>query len=227
MENLSIIITAGGVGNRMGSKTPKQFLELNGEPILAITIRRMNLMVPTSQIIVALPEESIPYWKNYCSKSKFSVIHEVVAGGKERFYSVKNALGLVKAEAVFVHDGVRPLFSKSTIDALMSALEMNDATIPVMSIYESLREKDDLGSHPVDRNQFFTVQTPQAFKTKYLKEAYLADYTGSFTDDASVVEAKGGRVSMIEGNPENIKITKPEDLKMAEFLLKHIDDSQA
>ena len=221
--DLSIIITAGGVGKRMGAGQPKQFLELNGEPILGVTIRRMKEILPDASIIVTLPESSIEAWKEICETKNFAVDHTVLAGGKERFHSVQNALVSVNTKFVFVHDGVRPLFSKELLTGLIHELKNSKAVIPYSKMTESMRRLENSSSTIVNRDEFISIQTPQAFETIALKEAYKTPYNQSFTDDASVMEKAGYPIALIEGNPENLKITKPSDLKLASFLIKELD----
>lgn len=215
------IIVAGGSGRRMKSDTPKQFLVLNDEPILFHTLRKFHSFNDSIEIILALPEKDISFWKELCENNSFEIPHQIVIGGQTRFHTVKNAISLIKEECLIaVHDGVRPLVTSGTIEKCYNKAEQEGNAIPVINIAESIRETIPNGSKPVDRNKFFLVQTPQVFKSKILIEAYKQEFDESFTDDASVVEKCSIKINMVEGNKENIKITTPSDLKIAELLLK-------
>ena len=194
-----VIIVAGGKGERMGKNIPKQFLELNEQPILMHTIRKFHSTYPEAQIILALPENQFDFWEELCYKKEFTNIpHQIVAGGQTRFHSVQNALALVNEEGIVaIHDGVRPLVSKTTI------------------VVDSLRYVNKTENKAVKRSCYKIVQTPQCFQTALIKEAYQQAFKEVFTDDASVVEALGTVIHLVEGNRENLKITSPEDLKIA------------
>ncbi|MAD50575.1 MAG: 2-C-methyl-D-erythritol 4-phosphate cytidylyltransferase [Flavobacteriales bacterium] len=213
-----IIIVAGGSGSRMGSTIPKQFLDLNSKPILMHTINKMHQSLEGSEIILALPKSEFGTWKSLCQQHQFDISHQLVEGGNTRFKSVKNALQKISEKSVIaVHDGVRPLVKESVVKQCMQTAKDKGATIPVLEIEESLRQKTDHGSTVVNRDDYLIVQTPQCFTSEILLEAYQQKYTPSFTDDASVVEAMGIEVQLIQGNKENIKITTQEDLKIAEI----------
>ena len=218
------IIVAGGKGERMGSETPKQFLELSGKPILMHTIEKFKSTFPTIEIILALPENQIDFWKELCSLHKFDInSHQLVFGGKTRFHSVKNALELVKQESVVaIHDGVRPLVSSETIIKCFNGAESNSNAIPSTDVVESLRQvsKQDNSNKAVTRSCYKLIQTPQCFSSAIILKAYQQSFDEKFTDDASVVEALGEKINLVEGNKENIKITSPIDLKIAEALLR-------
>lgn len=215
------IIVAGGKGTRMKSGVPKQFLLLNGKPVLFHTLECFYHFDPLLKIILVLPRKHFSYWKKLCARYKFSLPHAMVAGGSERFFSVKNGLGLVKEKGIVaVHDGVRPLANKVTLKKCFDAAAKKGNAIPVIPITESLRQKKKKGSVRVNRQEFFIVQTPQCFDSEILKKAYRQKYSAEFTDDASVVEKSGIKIVLTEGNPENIKITSPADLKIAELLEK-------
>ena len=218
----TFIITAGGIGKRMNSSIPKQFLKLNNKPILMHTILRFFDFDKNAQIILTLPDEWSDYWKQLCNENNFTVKHEIVNGGKERFYSIKNALNHAKGDIVCVHDGVRPLVNKKTIENCIKNLSKANGVIPVLPLKESLRKGSLEMSESLNRKEYFTVQTPQCFKVEFLKKAYDVDYTELFTDDASVFENSGEQVYLIHGNEENIKITSPVDLKIAEVLLERL-----
>lgn len=218
----SIIITAGGIGKRMGSGSPKQFLELHGKPILMYTIERFYRFNSQFQLIITLPQEHLDTWKNLCEKLNFQIPHMVIPGGKERFHSVQNALTHCDFEHVGIHDGVRPFVSHETLSRLVEAIESSPAVIPVQEPKESLRMITQTGSKALDRSTIRTVQTPQFFQKEVIMKAYKQDFQSFFTDDASVVEAMGITVTLVQGNSENIKITEPIDLLIAEALMKGV-----
>ena len=220
----TVIITAGGIGKRMGGDLPKQFLLLSGKPVLLHTLERLHSILPNAQLIITLPSEWQSYWKEVLLDLKVLIPHQLVDGGSERFHSVKNALLLAKGDYVLVHDAVRPLFSEGTIQRCLQALETNEAVVPVVSVKESLRETNGTESKAVDRSRFVLVQTPQCFQRETLVSAYEQPFDLTFTDDASVVERNGGKVVLVAGNEENIKLTTPSDMQLAELLLKGIRD---
>ena len=215
-----IIIVAGGSGSRMGSVTPKQFLELVGLPILMHTLKKFERSIVGGEIILALPEKEQNTWQALCEKHHFDVPHQIVNGGESRFHSVQNALQKVKEQSIVaIHDGVRPFVSETVINNCIQSAEKIGAAIPTLSIHDSIRKISDNGSEIADRNQFVLVQTPQCFQSDIILKAYQQTYQNSFTDDASVVEQLGHNIYLVDGNKENIKITTPEDLKMAEVLI--------
>ena len=215
-----IIIVAGGSGSRMGLATPKQFLELLGLPILMYTLKQFQQSITDEEIILALPEKEQSTWKSLCEKHNFDVPHQIVNGGESRFHSVQNALQKVKEKSIVaIHDGVRPLVSQTVIKNCIQSAEKFGAAIPTLPMQDSIRKISDDGSQIADRNQFVFVQTPQCFHSEVILKAYQQEYHSSFTDDASVVEQLGYKIYLVEGNKENIKITTPEDLKMAEVLI--------
>ena len=220
----TVIITAGGIGKRMGGDLPKQFLLLGGKPVLLHTLERMHSVLQDAQLIITLPSDWQSYWKQLLLDFNVTISHEIVDGGVERFHSVKNALLLAKGDYVFVHDAVRPLFSEATIQRCLYALETNEAVVPVVPVKESLRERNGTESNAVDRSRFVLVQTPQCFQRATLWRAYEQSFDITFTDDASVVERKGGKIVLVNGNEENIKLTSPSDMQLAEILLKGIQD---
>lgn len=211
----SVVIVAGGKGLRMGGDIPKQFLVVNGSPILMQTIKRFYECSKSIQIIVVLPKEQIEYWKSLCDKYSFDLPHDITAGGKERFFSVKNGLAKVKSEVelVAVHDGVRPYVSDEVILNCFEKASETGAAIPVVDVFETLRHvQPDGTSVTVPRSEYKLVQTPQVFKFDVLKNAYSQEFSPDFTDDASVVEANGHSINLVPGNRENIKITTRADL---------------
>jgi 2-C-methyl-D-erythritol 4-phosphate cytidylyltransferase len=219
MLTRSVIITAGGIGKRMGTETPKQFLLLKGKPIIFHTIEKFYAVDPKIEIIVVLPDSYIPNWEILCQKFLFTYDHKVVAGGEERFYSIQNGLVEVSGDLIAVHDAVRPGVSEDVIRNCFIAAEKFGAAVPVLSITESLRKIESANSISVNREDFKIVQTPQCFQLEILQKAYRQHYSRLFTDDASVVEANGQAIHLVEGNRENIKITTPEDLKLAELFI--------
>lgn len=215
MVKRTIVIVAGGKGLRMGTDVPKQFLVVNGKPILMHTIERFYEFDPSMQIIVVLPAEQIDYWFDLCGKYNFEVSHEIVEGGSERFFSVRNGIEQADADAelIGIHDGVRPYVSTEVIGRCFDEAAASGAAIPVVAVVETVRElTPDGGSHTVPRSNYRLVQTPQVFSAPLLRKAYAQDFRPDFTDDASVVEAMGHSISLVEGNRENIKITTKADL---------------
>lgn len=218
-----IIIVAGGKGLRMGGDLPKQFLPLNGKPVLMHTMERFRQYSDTLRIILVLPHEQQDYWRQLCAKHHFDIEHTVVDGGETRFHSSRNGVDAVPDDntgVVAIHDGVRPFVSLDTIARCFEAARQSGAALPVMPVTDTLRRVGDDGGHNVQRNDYRTVQTPQAFDSQLLKRAFRQPYSDNFTDDASVVEAMGQKVTMVDGNRENIKLTTPFDLLVAETLCK-------
>lgn len=218
----TILIVAGGRGTRMGGPQPKQFLELAGRPVLMHTLEAFDRWDASARLIVVLPEDQIDTWKRLCEAHVFGRTHHVVAGGETRFHSVRNGLDDVASDGLIaVHDGVRPLVAPSVIAACFAAAADGGAAVPVVPVVESVREVDaDGGSRPVDRTRLRVVQTPQVFRADVLRAAYCLPYDPRFTDDASVVEASGVAVRLVPGNRENIKLTTPMDLLLAEQLMR-------
>lgn len=216
-----LIIVAGGTGSRMGMDLPKQFLEINGKPILAHTLERFYQFDSTLNMIVVLHPDFVEYWNDLVQTLGIKVPHQVVKGGKERFDSVKQGLKAISDETgvVGIHDAVRPLVSFKTFETCFNNARINGTAIPVVTVNDSLRELHNSDSKIADRSKFRLVQTPQCFEISLLREAFKADYHPSFTDDASVVESLGVRLHLVEGNRENIKITTPEDLLLAKAYL--------
>ncbi len=216
-----VIIVAGGKGQRMSSDIPKQFMLVAGKPILMHTIEVFYAYDNAIQLIVALPPDQQSYWQSLCQKQMFNLPHTIVNGGETRFHSVKNALEKVDENCLIaIHDGVRPLVSIDTITRCFDAAEQKGAVIPVIEVVESIRQIDEKGNRHVNRNDYRLVQTPQVFKSSLIKTAFKQEYNDTFTDDASVAEAICEKVFLVAGNKENIKITTPFDLQLAEVLLK-------
>jgi len=217
----SVILVAGGSGSRMESEIPKQFILLENRPVLMWTILCFIQYDPNMPVVVVLPASQISYWNELCISHGFDHPHLVVKGGDTRYQSVKNGLeALEESDLVAVHDGVRPLVSRDTIENCFNQAARSGAAIPVLPLNETLRTGTMEHSMTVDRSQFYAVQTPQIFQTSILKKAYSQNWLTTFTDDASVVEASGFPVIMVPGNRENIKITHPWDLWTAAAYLK-------
>jgi len=221
MEKIALIV-AGGTGNRMSSKIPKQFMVIAGLPLLMHTIKKFWFFENSMKIIVVLPEDHIKYWKKLCREYKFKIRHTIRTGGETRFYSVKKGLrGIKPGNLVAIHDGVRPLVSRNTIRRSFAKAEKTGAAIPVIDISESVRFVEGSQNQMVDRSKYKIVQTPQVFKSELLIKAFRKPFDDSFTDDASVVESIGHKISLVEGNPENIKITDRLDMVVAEAYFKN------
>jgi 2-C-methyl-D-erythritol 4-phosphate cytidylyltransferase len=221
--DLYALIVAGGSGKRMGTDVPKQFLELAGKPVLMRTIERFRSFDVSIKIITVLPEDQLGYWEELQKKYSFSVPNTVVEGGPERFYSVKNGLDKVEDNSlVAIHDGVRPLVSLDTIKRCFDAAEKFGNAIPVISPTDSLRMITEQGNIPVSRQYLRIIQTPQVFDSKLIKKAYLQDYSPDLTDDAMLLEKTGETIHLVEGNRENLKITNPGDMAVAEALFNII-----
>ena len=214
-----VIIVAGGKGLRMGSDVPKQFLPIGGKPVLMRTLERFREYSPALQIILVLPKAQQDYWKGLCQKHNFTVVYQLADGGETRFHSVQHGLALIPDDAegvVGVHDGVRPFPNIDVIRNCYETARKKKAVIPVIPVVETLRHVTE-GTKP--RGDYRLVQTPQCFDIQLLKAANRRPYNDGFTDDASVVEAFGFDITLVEGNRENIKITTPYDLKIAEVLI--------
>lgn len=217
----AVIIVAGGKGLRMGGEIPKQFLPLGGKTILMRTINRFLEFDSSIQVILVLPESQQDYWYSLCEEYRFQQPYVIANGGETRFHSVKNGLAKVSkaVELIGVHDGVRPFVSIETIRAAYEEASRSGAAVPVIDVVETIRHLvDESGSVTVPRGDYRLVQTPQVFSSELLLSAYAQPYTDFFTDDASVVERFGHAVRLVAGNRENIKITTPFDLKVAEVL---------
>ncbi|MBQ3314304.1 MAG: 2-C-methyl-D-erythritol 4-phosphate cytidylyltransferase [Prevotella sp.] len=217
-----IIIVAGGKGLRMGSDIPKQFLPIGGKPVLMRTLERFREYSKDIQIILVLPEAQQAYWHELCQDYHFDVEYTLANGGQTRFHSVQNGLAKVPDDAigvVGVHDGVRPFPSIEVIRNCYTTAREKKAVIPVIPVVETVRHLEGEQSKTVPRDAYRLVQTPQTFDIQLLKAANRQPYNDGFTDDASVVEAFGYNITLVEGNRENIKITTPYDLKIAEVLI--------
>jgi 2-C-methyl-D-erythritol 4-phosphate cytidylyltransferase len=231
----SVIIVAGGAGKRMGGPVPKQLMPLKGRPLLCWTIEafhKYDAAMPiilieafhkydaAMPIILVLPELHIRIWEALCIGHHFYVEHEVIAGGEERFHSVRNGLAAVKHDGlVAVHDGVRPLVSVELIDRCFRAAEEHGAAIPVVPISSSVREVNGEANKAIDRSRLRAVQTPQCFQVSLLKKAFELPFDPAFTDEATLVERVGAKVHLVEGEERNIKVTTPVDMRIAETLV--------
>ena len=225
-----IIIVAGGKGLRMGSDIPKQFLPIGGKPVLMRTLERFREYSAELQIILVLPEAQQAYWRELCKQYNFPLplegteggFYQLAKGGQTRFHSVQNGLAKVPDDAqgvVGVHDGVRPFPSIEVIKNCYETARTKKAVIPVIPVVETVRHLEGEKSVTVPRGDYRLVQTPQTFDIQLLKAANRQPYNDGFTDDASVVESYGYEITLVEGNRENIKITTPYDLKIAEVLI--------
>ena len=211
------VIVAGGKGLRMGGDVPKQFLPLGGKPILMHTIEAFLEALDGIRIVLVLPAAQQDYWRELCLQHSFRSPELIADGGETRFHSVRNGLALLPDDndaVVGVHDGVRPFVSKETILRCYAAAAEGKAVVPVVPVVETVRQiLPDGTSRTRPRDEYRLVQTPQTFPLVLLKEAYRQPFSEAFTDDASVVEAFGKEITMVEGNRENIKITTPSDLR--------------
>lgn len=226
--DLYALIMAGGAGQRMAAEMPKQFLLLHGRPIIMHTLYTFYQFSPAVKPILVIPQQQEELWLKLCKQHSFDLPHLLADGGKERFYSVRNGLQKIAESEDFnaensllaVHDAVRPMVGVDLIGACFEAAQRYGSAIPVTPLVDSLRRRDGEWSKAEDRKDFCAVQTPQVFWAKDLLEAYKQPYSPSFTDDASVMEAAGHRIRLVEGHRRNIKITVPEDLLLAEYWLK-------
>ena len=220
MNNWTLIVPAGGVGSRMGANRPKQYLEIAGKPILIYTLKALDQHFHQPKFILALAVEWIEYLLPFLNEAGLTERCTLVAGGKERYDSVKNALTKVNTPWVGVHDAVRPFVSQETIERLCEHIKIHAAVIPVVGLKESLRKQTSIGTEAVDRSQYMNVQTPQCFHVPLLKSAYELPFNETVTDDASLVERMGVPIQTVLGNDENIKITTPVDLVLATHLIQ-------
>jgi 2-C-methyl-D-erythritol 4-phosphate cytidylyltransferase len=223
MKTVAIIV-AGGSGTRFGAELPKQFLELGGKPILMRSIEAFaNSGNCPVDVIVTLPNDQMDLWQRLCDRYGFGVPHRVVPGGETRWHSVKHALDSMgdvnEVDIIAVHDGVRPMVTADVICRTIEAARRDGAAIPVVALNDSVRQVVGEASHALDRSALRAVQTPQAFDARLLLDAYSLPYQPTFTDDASVVEQLGHPITLVEGDPHNLKITRPMDLALAEYLL--------
>jgi 2-C-methyl-D-erythritol 4-phosphate cytidylyltransferase len=223
--NRYAVIVAGGSGTRMGSDTPKQFLPIGNAPILMHTIKRFFTSTEKVNIVLVLPEEQVERWHQLCQKYSFSIPHVIVFGGKNRFQSVRNGLNCIGEidGLVAIHDGVRPFISKRIIEETYKIAEEKGNSVASVEMKDSIRKIENNTNTSVNRDDFRIIQTPQTFLLAQIRDAFLKAKTDQFTDDASVAEEAGYSIHLSEGSYDNIKITTPEDLAMAEAILKKFD----
>jgi len=217
MKKVALIV-AGGKGERMNADIPKQFLLLNNLPILMHAIKQFSHF---DEIILVLPHLQFDYWKILCEKYNFKIEHTLVAGGESRFHSVKN--GLIKVannSVVAIHDGVRPLVSKTLVNNLISKTKKRIGVIPIVPVKDSIRKIEGENSTHIDRSNLHKIQTPQCFLSPDIKNAYKQEFSKAFTDDATVFENDGGKIKTVLGEEKNIKITTEEDLSVAEIFMQ-------
>lgn len=219
MQKFAVIV-AGGSGVRMGVSTPKQFLMLHGRPILMHTIEAFIRYDQQLHIIVVLPEQENNRWQQLCAAFHFTIPHQLVHGGKDRTSSVRNGLSAIALQEglVAIHDGVRPLISTQIIAKSYQIAEQKGNAVVAIPLKDSIRWSKGSDNKAVDRTEYCLIQTPQTFKLSLIREAYGMLHDKSMSDDASMLEARGEKIHLIEGDYRNIKITTPEDLKVAEAL---------
>ena len=216
MQKVALIV-AGGKGERMNADIPKQFLLLNGTPILNHTLKQFSHF---EEIVLVLPPSQFDYWQELCSVYNFTQKHILVAGGITRFHSVKNGLDRIADNSLIaIHDGVRPIISTKLIDSLINETKSGIGVIPIVPVKDSIRKVDGENFVHIDRSNLYKVQTPQCFLSADIKKAYNQNFSVTFTDDASVFEANGGKINPLLGEEKNLKITTEEDLKIASILI--------
>ncbi|MDN3686676.1 2-C-methyl-D-erythritol 4-phosphate cytidylyltransferase [Cyclobacterium jeungdonense] len=228
VSNKYAIIVAGGSGTRMGTKIAKQYLAIGGKPVLMHTLNQFFVLDPAIRLLLVLPEADFSYWDDLCQKHDFSIPHQLVKGGKSRFASVRNGLDSISDNTglVAIHDGVRPFVGGQVIRHSYETAAVKGSAIAVIPLKDSIREIEGPDKSVFrDRGQFRLVQTPQTFQLAKIKEAFSGGEKEIFTDDATVFEYMGWEVCLIPGNPENIKLTSPEDLDFANYLLNKREGS--
>ena len=216
------VLVAGGRGTRMGGPVSKQYLPIGGKPVLMHTLEAFHQADSSIALILVLPKTDFFYWKELCHTYRFHLPHQIVAGGNSRFQSVKNGLDAISFETglVAIHDGVRPFVKKEVILESFSEAAKTGSAVAVIALKDSVRKLSDDGKNFAKERQYYRlVQTPQTFQLEKIRKAFEAEEIPQFTDDATVYEHQGWQVTLIAGNPENIKITTPEDLEYAEFLI--------
>lgn len=214
------IIVGGGSGSRMQSDIPKQFLPLKGWPVLMHTIDAFHFSELNPEIIVVLNLDYHQYWENLCKEHNYTIPHQLVRGGLQRFHSVQNGLKNIKGGAIVaIHDAVRPLINPKLIDSAFRQAEELGTAIAAVRSRDSVRQRNQAGTVSLNRDDIYLIQTPQVFKSDILHKAYKQDYRNEFTDDATVVDRSGVEINLIEGDIRNLKITFPEDIRIAEVYL--------
>lgn len=216
----TVVIVAGGKGLRMGGDLPKQYITVAGLPILMRTIQAFYQFDADMQIVLVLPADHQPYWQDLCKQYSFDIYHQIATGGETRFHSVSNGLSLATGALIAIHDGVRPFVSQEVIKRCFDQAEIHKSVVPVIEVVETIRQLEGDNSKTVNRDEFRLVQTPQVFQEQIIRKAYQQPFNPLFTDDASVVEACGYNIHLVEGNRENIKITTPYDLKISTALVE-------
>ena len=220
-QNRFALVVAGGSGSRMGSAIPKQFLCLNGLPVLMHTLNDFFRSPSKPSLFLVLPSSEHGYWKELCQKHTFTVPHTIVSGGETRFHSVKNGLLAIKGEGlVAIHDGVRPLITQDLIERCFETARRSGNAVPAVNPVESVRFGQLSESRKENRDRVWLAQTPQVFDLKLIQECYERDWQPDFTDEASVAEEDGHKINLVEGEWENIKITNPLDLIIASAILE-------
>lgn len=216
-----ILIIAGGRGKRIGGDVPKQFIEIAGRPLLMWTFEAFEFLKLEAKFVLVLNSDLIGLWKHLCRQYSFNIPHKVVEGGPKRFHSVKRGLNLIPGNSlVAIHDAVRPLVSKQTIQNCFTIANRKGNAVPAILVNESMRKIDGPLNQHVERNDYRLIQTPQTFISDKIKKAYQQNYHERFTDDATVFESAGESIQLVEGNRQNLKITYKEDLLYASKLLK-------
>jgi 2-C-methyl-D-erythritol 4-phosphate cytidylyltransferase len=219
-KNRFAVIVAGGSGNRMGVSVPKQFLPLRGIPVLMHTLTVFHQASPRPSIYLVLPINEQNRWKELCQKHSFTIPHKLISGGETRFQSVKNGLLAIEGEGIVaIHDGVRPLVTSHLIEECFITAEQKGNAVPAIRPYETIRSGSNTDNRKENREDYWLIQTPQVFKLDQIRGYYQMAKDVNFTDDASVAEDFGTRINILEGNRENIKITTPIDIAIAEAIL--------
>ncbi len=219
--NRHFIVVAGGSGTRMNASLPKQFLLIDNKPLLMHTLQALHEAEPEANIVLVLPESHFQTWDRLCIDYSFNLKHRKVAGGQTRFESVKNGLSTITSGLIAVHDGVRPLVSATTVARCFEAASNFGAAVPVVDVNESVRFVDNDENRALNRASVKLVQTPQCFQFELMQKAFGQPYNEGFTDCASVLESDGVKIALVEGNVENIKITRPQDLPLAEWFIEN------
>ncbi|MEP2023852.1 MAG: 2-C-methyl-D-erythritol 4-phosphate cytidylyltransferase [Reichenbachiella sp.] len=216
-----VVIVAGGSGSRMQTAQPKQFIELEGRPILMHTLDAFYNSGLTMHLILVLPEDHLKTWQGLVKQHNYKTTHQITTGGSTRFDSVKNGLSVINEDGIVaIHDGARPLISSEVIQRTVVQARKTGNGIAAVQMKDSIRQKVGGQNKAVDRNQFYSIQTPQTFKVDLIKNAFKNSESNAFTDDASVLEAHGEPIHLVEGSYDNLKITTPEDLMIATSILK-------
>jgi 2-C-methyl-D-erythritol 4-phosphate cytidylyltransferase len=217
MKTVALVV-AGGSGTRMGTDMPKQFLLLEGKPVLMHTLE--HFFAYGCELVLILPQAQFAFWEKLCADHQFTLEHTLVAGGQTRFQSVKNGLARIPEDCIVaIHDGVRPCIDSETIDRTVAGARKLGNAVASVKLKDSIRQFTDEDNHSVDRSQFVLIQTPQTFQAALIQQAYLQPENMQFTDDASVLEQMGMAIHLVEGNYRNIKITTPEDMLIAAVLV--------